>query len=117
MPSETLHYETARHAQQLFNSDPKNLKLLEDQLEVKATSREGWIKLEGEQEAIARAKQVFQYLEGTIKSGAPVRNREFAYALNVAQHDGVEALKALGGEKIQTSGKKQIGRASCRERV
>jgi phosphate starvation-inducible PhoH-like protein len=106
MATETLHYETARHAQQLFNSDPKNLKLLEDELSVKATSREGWIKLEGEAEAIERAKQVFQYLEGTIKSGAPVRNREFAYALNVARHDGAEALQGLSDQRIQTSNRK-----------
>jgi phosphate starvation-inducible PhoH-like protein len=106
MPTETLHYETARHAQQLFNSDPKNLQLLEKQLEVKATSREGWIKLEGEQEKIDRAKKVFQYLEGTIKSGAPVRNREFAYALNVVHHDGAEALQSLAEQRIQTSAKK-----------
>ena len=106
MASETLHYETARHAQQLFNSDPKNLKLLEDELAVKATSREGWIKLEGEEAAIERAKQVFQFLEGTLKSGAPVRNREFAYALNVARHDGVEALQTLNDQRIQTSNRK-----------
>lgn len=106
MPTETLHYETARQAQQLFNSDPKNLKLLEEQLEVKATSREGWIKLEGEAEAIERAKEVFQYLEGTLKSGAPVRNREFAYALNVARHDGAEALKTLHEQRIETSTRK-----------
>ena len=102
MASETLHYETARHAQQLFNNDPKNLKLLEDQLEVKATSREGWIKLEGEEAAVERAKQVFQYLEGTIKLGVPVRNREFAYALNVARHDGTEALATLHEGRIST---------------
>jgi phosphate starvation-inducible PhoH-like protein len=106
MASETLHYETARHAQSLFNNDPKNLKLLEDELQVKATSREGWIKLEGEQLAIDRAKQVFQYLEGTLKSGAPVRNREFAYALNVARHDGAEALQSLNEGRIQTSTRK-----------
>lgn len=106
MASETLHYETARHAQLLFNNDPKNLKLLEDELSVKATSREGWIKLEGEQEAIDRAKEVFQFLEGTLKSGAPVRNREFAYALNVARHDGAEALHALSEQRIQTSTRK-----------
>ena len=28
MATETLHYETARHAQQLFNGDPKNLKIM-----------------------------------------------------------------------------------------
>jgi phosphate starvation-inducible PhoH-like protein len=106
MASETLHYETARHAQQLFNSDPKNLKLMEDELGVKATSREGWIKLEGEPERIDRAKQVFQYLEGTIKAGAPVRNREFAYAINVARHDGPEALQQLSEQRIQTSNRK-----------
>ena len=106
MASETLHYETARHAQQLFNNDPKNLKLLEDELAVKATSREGWIKLEGEQEAIERAKQIFQFLEGTLKSGAPVRNREFAYALNVARHDGADALHTLNEQRIQTSNRK-----------
>src|SRR5262249_11799287 len=102
MASETLHYESARQAQQLFNNDPKNLKLIEDELGVQATSREGWIKLEGSAENIERAKQVFQFLEGTLKSGAPVRNREFAYALNVARHDGAEALRSLGEQRIQT---------------
>ena len=48
MATETLHYETARFAQQLFNNDTGNLRLLEEELEVKATSREGWIKLEGQ---------------------------------------------------------------------
>lgn len=103
--TETLHYENARFTQQLYNSDPKNLKLLEDQLNVKATSREGWIKLEGSTDSVERAKHVFSYLENTLKSGVPVRNREFAYALNVAQHDGVEGLQSISGESIQTSAK------------
>jgi len=106
MATETLHYETARHAQQLFNGDPKNLKIMEDELSVKATSREGWIKLEGEQENVDRAKQVFQYLEDTLKSGAPVRNREFAYAINVARHDGADALQQLTEQRIQFSARK-----------
>lgn len=106
MATETLHYETARHAQQLFNSDPKNLKLMEDELAVKATSREGWIKLEGDQDNVERAKKVFEFLEGTLKAGSPVRNREFAYALNVARHDGAEALQGLGEERIHISSRK-----------
>ena len=59
MPSETLHFENARFAQQLFNNDTRNLQTLEQELGVKATSREGWIKLEGEAEAVERAKQLF----------------------------------------------------------
>ena len=47
MPSITLTFDSARQAQQLFDNDPQNLKLLKEQLEVNATARDGWIKLEG----------------------------------------------------------------------
>ena len=106
MASETLHFENARLAQQLFNNDPKNLHTLETELDVKATSREGWIKLDGTIENIQRAKQLFQLLEGSVKSGTPIRNREFTQALNVVKNEGVDALKNLYSEKIQTSSKK-----------
>src|SRR3989440_8422343 len=106
MAIETLHFENARLAQQLYNNDPRNLAALEEQLAVKATSREGWIKLEGSSEAIERARQMFQLLESSLRSGSPVRNREFAYALNVVKHEGASALKSLFDERIQTSTKK-----------
>ena len=106
MATETLHYENARQAQQLFNNDPRNLQTLEEQLGVKATSREGWIKLEGPAADLERAKQVFQFLEESVKAGGAIKNREFAHALNVVKQDGVEELKHLGSERIQTSTRK-----------
>lgn len=106
MPSETLHFDNARLAQQLFNNEPRNLQALEEQLGVKATAREGWIKLEGTPDAIDRGRQMFQLLESSLKAGSPVRNREFAHALNVVKHEGVSALKSLFAERIQTSPKK-----------
>lgn len=108
MATETLHFENARLAQQLFNNDPKNLQVLEDQLAVKATSREGWIKLEGSTDAIQRAKQLFHFLESSLKSGSPIRNREFNYALSIMKSDGAHALHSLSGERIQTSAKKAL---------
>ena len=106
MATETLHFESARLAQQLFNNDPRNLQALEEQLAVKAIAREGWIKLEGQADAIERAKQLFHFLENSLKGGSPVRNREFNYALNVMKIDGAEALQSLSGERIHTSVKK-----------
>lgn len=108
MPSETLHFENARFAQQLFNNDPRNLQVLEEQLAVKATAREGWIKLDGPADGVASAKQLFQYLETTLKAGSPVRNREFNYALNVMKSDGPNALQDLSAERIQTSARKAL---------
>ena len=57
MVSETLHFENARLAQQLFNNDSKNLRALEEELGVKATAREGWIKLDGAADAVRQAKR------------------------------------------------------------
>lgn len=108
MPTETLHFESARLAQQLYNNDPRNLASVEQQLSVKTTSREGWIKLEGSPEAVERAKQLFQQLEGAVKSGGTVRNRDFAYALEVVQNEGVAALKSLHAERVQTSTRKAM---------
>jgi len=106
MTSETLHFENARLAQQLFNNDPRNLQAVEDQLGVKATAREGWIKLEGAAEAVDGVRQMFQLLESSLKAGTPVRNREFAYALNVVKNEGVGTLRGLFDERILTSAKK-----------
>jgi phosphate starvation-inducible protein PhoH and related proteins len=106
MPTEILHFESARLAQQLYNNDPRNLQALEQQLGVKTTSREGWIKLEGDADAIERVKHLFLLLEGSLQSGTPVRNREFSHALNIVKHEGVTALKDILTDRIQTSDKK-----------
>ena len=106
MASETLHFENARLAQQLYNNDPKNLQAIEDELSVKAVSRENWIKLDGSAEAVERAKQMFQALEGSVKAGTPVRNREFSQALNVVKNEGAETLHSIFSDRIQTSNRK-----------
>ncbi|MGA2864310.1 MAG: PhoH family protein [Verrucomicrobiota bacterium] len=106
MPTETLHFESARVAQQLYNNDPRNLQALDLQLGVKATSREGWIKLEGQADAIDQAKHLFLLLQDSLQAGTPLRNREFAHALNIVMHEGVSMLKDIISDRILTSDKK-----------
>ena len=67
MATETLHFENARFAQQLFNHEPRNLQSLETELGVKATAREGWIKLEGPADAVERAKHLFVSLRNLVE--------------------------------------------------
>jgi phosphate starvation-inducible PhoH-like protein len=106
MALETLHFENARIAQQLYNNDPRNLQAIEQQLGVRATSREDWIKLEGEAEAVERAKHLFLMLEDSLQAGTPVRSREFSHALNIIKQEGVSTLKDIMSDRIQTSDKK-----------
>ena len=106
MATETLHFENARLAQQLFNNEPRNLQALDQELGVQATAREGWIKLEGETEALERAKHLFLLLENSVQAGTPVRNREFAHALAIVKQEGVSMLKDIMSDRILTSEKK-----------
>jgi phosphate starvation-inducible PhoH-like protein len=106
MATETLHFENARIAQQLFANEPRNLETLENLLGVKATSREGWIKLDGAAEDVERAKNLFQLLETSLRGGAAIRSRDFSQAVNVVKSEGAEALRDLYSERINTSPRK-----------
>jgi phosphate starvation-inducible protein PhoH and related proteins len=106
VPTETLHFENARFAQQLYNHEPRNLSTLETELGVKATSREGWIKLDGAAADIERAKHLFASLESLLKSGAAVKNREFLHALNVVKHEGGSTLKDMVSDRVHTHERK-----------
>ena len=106
MPTETLHYENARFAQALFANDPRHLKSLEEALGAKATARDGWIRLDGEAEAVERAKHLFQQLEATLKGGTAITHRDFTSALEVVKTEGVAALRSLHTERINTSQRK-----------
>jgi len=106
MSVETLHFESARIVQHLYSNDPRNLQALSEQLGVKAVCRDNWIRLEGPADAVERARQLFLMLESSLRSGAPVRSRDFAHALNVVQREGVATLRALMSDRIVTSDKK-----------
>lgn len=106
MATETLHFENARLAQQLYNNESHNLQAVEQELGVKAISRENWIQLVGEADAIERARQMFHLLETSLKAGTPVRNREFSHALNVVKNEGVSALRSILTDRILTSPRK-----------
>ena len=106
MTTETLHFENARTVQLLVGNSSRNLDVLERQLGVKATARDGWIKLEGALDAVEQTRQLFEQIESAVKSGAPFGAREFGQALAVIKHDGIDALRGLFAARIQTSAKK-----------
>ncbi|MBC8325764.1 MAG: PhoH family protein [Verrucomicrobia subdivision 3 bacterium] len=106
MAETTLTFDSARQAQQLFDNDPHNLNLLKEQLQVNATARDGWIKLEGEESAIARAKIVFDSLREQLNSGQHPRQREILKAIQTVKENGADALKSLNTHRITTSPRK-----------
>jgi phosphate starvation-inducible PhoH-like protein len=100
----TLEFESARALQSLYANDLKLLKNLENSLGVKVTTREGWVKLEGEPEKLDRAQRVFDQLEEARRRGIDIQKREFDYALNSVNDE--QSLADAVSAKIITSSRK-----------
>lgn len=102
----TFEFESARTLGSLFLNDLGNLQLIERTLSVKLTTREGWLRVEGEAPAIALVGEIFRQLEDARKSGLTIRKFEFNYAVRSAQDADAPTLDALIITKIHCSAKR-----------
>ncbi|PYK75801.1 MAG: phosphate starvation-inducible protein PhoH [Verrucomicrobia bacterium] len=99
----TLQFESPRALQSLYASDIKLLKTLEDSLGVKVTTREGWVKLEGDPSRVDKAQQVFEQLEKARQQGVDIQKHEFNYAVNAVTEGHDKNLGDIVSAKITTS--------------
>jgi phosphate starvation-inducible PhoH-like protein len=91
MPAVTLDYETPHFLQSLLAHDQSLLKELAAALDLKVTSRDAWVKLEGTEEAITAGQRVFIQLEKARRGGAEINAHFFRFALDTEK----DALSAL----------------------
>jgi phosphate starvation-inducible PhoH-like protein len=104
--TETLNFENARAAQALYVNDPQNLRRLEERFGVKVTTRDGWIKIDGLPDALAKARDVFQQLHLAREKGLYVRKNEFNFAMEAVAKGSETKLPDLHAARIQISAKK-----------
>ena len=77
----TLQFESARAAEVLYAGDLSLLKTLGETLGLRVTTREGWIKFDGDPAKVAQARRVFDQLERARQGGMTIRRHEFLYAM------------------------------------
>ena len=105
--SQTLQFENARVLASLFANDLKLLKQIESTLEVRVTTREGWLRVEGEPERIEQTRRVFEQLDRARQNGVTIRRHEFLYALrSVAGSESETGLDVLSDTRILCSNKR-----------
>ncbi len=105
--SETLQFENARAVQNLYANDLNLLQSLEHRLELKVTTRDGWIRLEGERSSIEKARAVFDQLEQARLKGMPIRRHEFQYVLDsVVEGNSRKSLGHLADFRVLTPPKR-----------
>src|SRR5207253_5045981 len=72
----------------------------------RVTTREGWVKLEGDRSRVDKAQQVFEQLEKARQQGVEIQKHEFDYALNAVTEEHDQNLGDIVSTKITTSSRK-----------
>jgi phosphate starvation-inducible PhoH-like protein len=104
--SETLQFENGRALQNLYANDLRLLQTLEQKLDLKVTTRDGWLRLEGERNNIEKARQLFDQLEEARQRGMQIHRHEFQYALDVVSGRSKESLGQLAEVQILSSARR-----------
>lgn len=108
METTTLEFDNARAVQAIYGGDEKLLRELEASLSVRVTTRDGWLRIEGDDADVARARSVFEQLDDAVKRGITIRRHEFQYALKsvASNSNGSAGLGNLLETRIQCSSRK-----------
>ena len=99
----TIHVESNRDLQTLVGKYDQNLKLIEKEFNVKVVQHDLGLKVSGSRLQADKACELFDYLQGIIKSGSEIKVRDISYALKLAQPDEGVDFKRLAKEKIEVS--------------
>jgi len=100
---QTFEFENARVLGQLFLNDLTNLRAVEQALGVKITTREGWLRVEGESADVVAAGRMFRQLDDAQRAGLALRRYEFNYALHGARDPEAVGLDSLVITRIHCS--------------
>jgi phosphate starvation-inducible PhoH-like protein len=88
----TLEFENARALQALYGGDEKLLRLMERELGVRITSRDGWLKIKGDAAVVEKARHVFGELQRVSTLGGVIGRDEFVFALEHSGHSNPSAV-------------------------
>jgi len=97
---ETLQFESGRVLQALYANDLNLIKGLEQEFGVRLTTREGWLRVEGEGVQVGKVRSLFQQLERARQKGVSIRRQEFQYALRSLNEAGVPGLDQLSDTRL-----------------
>ncbi len=100
-----LEFENARALQEHYAGDESLLRRMEEVMGVHVTSRDGWLKIEGGESALIRAKQLFAELGKVRSAGGVIGRQEFLYALEKSEPQRM-GLDGLYKQRIQCSPRK-----------
>lgn len=118
MAIETLTYESPQFLQKLVGHDLAGLRVIADLFEVHLTSRDSWVRIDGEATSVLAARDVFLQLEKVGRQGgdiSPAMIRLVAESVQTEQGD--QPAASIMMLKLTTSNKKPPVLAKTRSQI
>ncbi len=113
----TPHWKMAEHvltlhddqeALALFGKHDQHLRRIEQALGVSVIARGAEVKINGQQDAVAKAMQLFDDLLVIVRSGAPLRKDDLDYALRTLYDPRLIQLRQVYQERIEVPSKRRF---------
>jgi len=99
-----LEFDHARTVEALYNGQLDNLRKAETSLDVKITTREGWLKIEGSRKNVDRAVKFLEQLSRARSQGIRIRNQDFSYILDAVLEGQNDKLEKLFSSSLKLNG-------------
>jgi phosphate starvation-inducible protein PhoH and related proteins len=103
LATKTLHFSNPRHLNQLYAGRDDNLAYAERALGVKLTTREDWLKIDGEPAGIASVETLFGHLNDARSQGVIIRTPDFHRFVDMLGRGEAEQLRALFADPLVIS--------------
>ncbi|MBU0676787.1 MAG: PhoH family protein [Verrucomicrobia bacterium] len=109
MNEQTIHFDNTREAQDLAGYSPEMRTRIQDALKVRLTSRDTWLKIEGEEKDSNRAIEFINTLRQARNRGVALRDQGILYALEAFCGGRKADFESLHNDRIDVaSGKAPI---------
>jgi len=101
--TETIEFDHPRTLQAYLGTDLRLLKETEQALGVKMTTRDAWVRIEGEKDDVEKVRQLFQQLEEARQKGLEIRKHEYRMALRNVSGTADLSVAELANTRIHCS--------------
>ena len=103
-----LKLENNRNLQMLFGKYDANLKLIEQDLDVRITRDSHGLKITGTEDAVQKAGGLLEYLVSIVDAGREIKKSDIVYSLRLANSEKSVDFKVLAKEKIEVFSKNSV---------
>ncbi|MBI5144478.1 MAG: PhoH family protein [Candidatus Omnitrophica bacterium] len=103
----TIKLKDNQEARSLFGTHDENLKIIENELNVKIATRGEALKIEGESKQVELASRLLEELILTIRSGSFIKKHELLYAIKSIREDEARDIHSIYSDRIEVSSKRQ----------